>query len=137
VAVDHVRTGGPFAFLYPFKFMRLTTFRKSGVPVPTTVWFAPDLDAQDKLYVMTSAVTGKLKRIHNNGRVVVAPSDRVGNLLDGQHQVGAFAHELPSTDHQRAISALSHKYGAQFDAVIARAPSDQRRTYIEIEPLSK
>jgi uncharacterized protein len=137
VAVDNVQTGDPFAFLYPFEFMRLTTFRKSGVPVPTTVWFAPDLDSQDKLYVMTATVTGKLTRIRNNGRVVVAPSDRVGNLLDEQHQVEAFAHELPSTDHQRAISALSYKYGAQFDTVIARASSDRTRTYIEIEPLSK
>lgn len=29
-----------FAYLYPYEFILLTTFRKSGAGVPTAMWFA-------------------------------------------------------------------------------------------------
>ena len=39
-------TDNLFAYLSPYEFVLLTTFRKSGVGVPTAMWFAQE---QDKL----------------------------------------------------------------------------------------
>jgi len=58
------------------QFIRLTTFRRSGVPVPTPVWFVVDGDA---LLVTTMDSTGKAKRLRHTSRVTVCVSDRRGN----------------------------------------------------------
>jgi PPOX class probable F420-dependent enzyme len=60
------------------KYLNLETFRKSGLGVQTPVWFVVDNAA---IYVRTSAGSGKVKRIRNNGRARVAPCDRMGKLL--------------------------------------------------------
>ncbi len=46
----------PFAYLSPYEFVLLTTFRKSGVGVPTAMWFAHE---QGKLYMVTGRTRGK------------------------------------------------------------------------------
>ena len=58
-----------------YECLNLTTFRKSGTPVVTTVWFA--LEA-GKLYIWTAQDSGKVKRIRNNPLVSVAPSSHMG-----------------------------------------------------------
>lgn len=60
----------PFETLRREKYIDLVTYRKSGVPVHTPVWFA---EQDGRLYVMTRGDSGKLKRIRNNSRVEVAP----------------------------------------------------------------
>jgi PPOX class probable F420-dependent enzyme len=52
------------------KYISLATFRMNGAKVATPVWFGDD---GDKLYVMTRSISGKFKRIRNNGQVRVAP----------------------------------------------------------------
>ena len=52
------------------KYISLKTFRKSGFPVATPVWFG---EQDGKLYVMTRSDMGKTKRIRNNPKVQVAP----------------------------------------------------------------
>ena len=52
--------------------MRLTTFRRSGEGVPTTVWFAL---VEGRAYVFTAANSGKAKRIRNEPRVTLTPSN--------------------------------------------------------------
>lgn len=99
-------TGDPFAPLYQHKFALLTTFRKDGGGVPTPVWFANE---QGKLYIMTPATTGKVKRIRNNGRVTLAPSDTRGHVLGDT--VEGHARILPPDDTTRARNALARKYG--------------------------
>src|SRR5579872_4952985 len=122
------RSTSPFTPLLSYQFMSLTTFRKSGAAVPTTVWFAPD---KENLYVTTGATAGKIKRLRNNQRVVLTPCDARGTLLDERIQIEAVAHELPAGKHDRAVAALKRKYGAQFDSVVASSPVTSR-TYIEI-----
>ena len=117
-----------FTPLLPYQFMSLTTFRKSGVAVPTTVWFAPD---QENLYITTGTSAGKLKRLRHTQRVVLTPCDARGALLDERIQIEAVAHELPAGEHERAVAALKRKYGTQFDSVVANSPVTSR-TYIEI-----
>jgi PPOX class probable F420-dependent enzyme len=60
------------------EFINLTTFRKNGSPVSTPVTFAP---YNAKLYVVTGATTGKLKRLRHTSRVELSPSDSKGNTL--------------------------------------------------------
>jgi uncharacterized protein len=61
-----------------YRFLNLTTFRKNGVPVVTTVLFAL---VGDKIYVWTTKNSGKVKRIRNNATVQIAPSTRLGQPL--------------------------------------------------------
>jgi hypothetical protein len=79
---------GPFASLSPYEFVLLTTFRISGVGVPTAMWLAHEYG---KLYMVMGRTTGKLKRIRTTSRVLLAPYDLMGNVL--RSQIEAYAHE--------------------------------------------
>src|SRR5260370_35525387 len=72
-----------FASLQGRKYLNIETFRKNGQGVRTPVWFAeePENGAAEKLYVYSTSGSGKAKRIRNNGRVRVAPSDVRAKLL--------------------------------------------------------
>ncbi len=52
------------------KYLNLETYRKSGKPVRTPVWFAEE---GGTLYAYSEAEAGKVKRIRNNPRVRVMP----------------------------------------------------------------
>ncbi len=100
----------PFAYLSPYEFVLLTTFRKSGVGVPTAMWFAHE---QGKLSMVTGRTSGKIKRIRNNSRVLLAPCDLMGKVLGPQ--VEAYARELPTAQHSHADALLAHKYGEEYE----------------------
>jgi PPOX class probable F420-dependent enzyme len=105
------------------KYVSLTTFRKTGVGVPTPVWFGEN---DDKLYVMTRSDMGKTKRIRNNPRVKVAPCSMRGRVTGPEFP--ATARILSPEAGQRARETLSRKYW------MARIPLIWSRTdtYIEI-----
>ncbi|WKT57944.1 PPOX class F420-dependent oxidoreductase [Candidatus Nitrosotenuis chungbukensis] len=52
------------------KYINLETYRKSGKPVCTPVWFVTD---NNTIYVITTKETGKVKRLQNNKNVRIAP----------------------------------------------------------------
>lgn len=121
-----------FAALDGAQFMVLATYRRSGVAVPTTVWFAEE---NGKLYVTTGIHTGKAKRIRNNPQVTVAPGDRVGNV--SSPAVAAWARILSPGEAHLADEALDRKYGEQRKRVVAsmgmgRDPSTT--AFLEITP---
>ena len=60
-------------------FISLTTFRNTGVGVPTTVWVGRDGDA---LLVTTPRGSGKVKRLRRDPRVELSPNSRFGNVDD-------------------------------------------------------
>jgi PPOX class probable F420-dependent enzyme len=101
------------------RFVSLTTFRRSGAPVPTPVWVLPDGAA---LIVSTPAGAAKLKRIRNDERVTAVACDRRGRVDPS----GAVNHRLLG------------KYGLEFRAfmavewVLKRGNSD--RVVIRITP---
>jgi PPOX class probable F420-dependent enzyme len=99
-------TSNPFSVLQGQEYMSLTTFRKNGQTVPTPVWFA---EAGGKLYVKTSPLSGKVKRIHNNPAVTVAACRFNGNVLSPT--VEARASILPLARHAEAEQVLNRKYG--------------------------
>jgi hypothetical protein len=122
-----------FSNLAQHNFMRVTTYRKSGEAVPTPVWFA---QAGDKLYVMTEADAGKVKRIRNNPQVIVEPCTAQGKVL-GASALGR-ARLLSPDESRLANHHLNHKYGFQkriFDLMLNVRRTE--RAYIEIAPVSE
>jgi len=59
------------------EFLSIETFRKNGIGVKTTVWFAQECAI---LYIWTIGESGKAKRIRNNARVNIAPCKRLGKV---------------------------------------------------------
>ena len=92
------------------RYMNLTTFRKSGAALPTPVWFAL---ADDRAYVVTVPTAGKVKRIRNNGRVCLAPSDWRSRVKGGEIDATATIAGDPA---ERAIAerTLAARYGWQW-----------------------
>ena len=69
---------GGFEALDGYDHLTLTTFRADGEAVTTTVWF---LLTGGHVYVTTPPRSGKVKRIRNDPRVVLAPSSAWGKPL--------------------------------------------------------
>ncbi|MFP5372048.1 MAG: PPOX class F420-dependent oxidoreductase [Actinomycetes bacterium] len=90
-------------------YVSLTTFRRSGVPVATPVWAAPD---GDSLVVWTAADSGKVTRIRHTPRVTVAPCDFRGRVtgpaVDGVVEIVA------REDWPAALAAMRRSYGLRF-----------------------
>jgi len=98
-----------FPHLHGHAYMALTTYRKSGAPVSTPVWFA---QVDDRVYMITEPTAGKLKRLRNNPKVDVAPSSVRGKPVGPS--APALARELTvEAERQAADAALSKKYGIQ------------------------
>jgi len=115
------------------QYINLTTFRKSGVAVPTPVWF---VQIGDKLYVYTDPGSGKAKRIRLNGRARVAPSDARGTPL--AEFLPARARLVQDEAQRKAIrQAFARKYGLRFQAFDLIGRLRGRRTvFIEVEPIA-
>ncbi len=90
-------------------YVSLTTFRRTGAPVATPVWAAPDGDA---LIVWTRADSGKVKRLRHTSRVTVAPCD-VRGRVQGPAVDGA-AEFVAREDWPQALAALRRGYGLRF-----------------------
>lgn len=104
------------------KYISLGTFRKSGVKVPTPVWFGED---GDKLYVMTLSKMGKTKRVRNNPQVTVAPCTIRGKLTGPE--IAALARILPPEEHAHARKTVNRKY------LLARLSSPFSRADVFLE----
>ena len=65
------------------KYVALTTFRRTGAPVTTPVWFAPSLDEPQAFVVITVDDTGKTKRLAHTDRVELQACDIRGRVADG------------------------------------------------------
>lgn len=92
------------------------------------MWFAHE---HGKLYMVTGRTTGKIKRIRNNGRVLLAPCDLMGNLLGPQ--IEACARKLPVTQHAHADALLGQKYGEEYEMDSSGEGGEMdEETFIEI-----
>jgi PPOX class probable F420-dependent enzyme len=88
------------------KYLSLESFRKTGAPVRTPVWFA---EQDGKIYIYSLADAGKVKRIRNNPKVRVAPCDvRGGNIGEW---IDASAKIEDSGGERLGMSVLTKKYG--------------------------
>jgi PPOX class probable F420-dependent enzyme len=92
------------------KYMATTTYRKSGTAVPTATWVV-GLDGA-RIGFWTSSSSGKYKRLRNNPRVLVQPSDARGRVKAGSQPAEGTA-ELVTTgaDFDAIQSGIRAKYG--------------------------
>ena len=89
------------------KYVALVTFRKSGEPVTTPVWFA---EVGGSFGVITDNNVGKVKRIRNNSRVTITPCDMRGSHLDGASTLPATARVVTGEEATRFRTAIRRKY---------------------------
>ncbi len=87
------------------KYISLTTFRKTGVPVRTALWF---VERDGKLYFMTRNDSGKYKRIRNNPDALVAPCTMRGTVTGPDFR--AKVRVLPREQWASAKQLLNRKY---------------------------
>ena len=122
-----------FGALAGESFVSVTTYRRSGKPVPTPVWIAAD---RGTLLVWTGAESGKVKRLRHTARITIAPCDRQGRLLGDP--VPAHARIMARNEMRRVNAAMIAKYGIQFrlsrfGARIGRLVGIKRRGQIGLE----
>ena len=123
-------TTSPFPNLQNQQFMNLTTYRKSGVPVVTTVLFAV---ANEKMYVWTTKDSGKVKRIRNNATMEIEPSTRLGRP---RGPIAAATARILSVTEQiqaQTVTARQFSWLQKFFALIWRLQG-REQVYIEITP---
>ena len=92
------------------EFLSLETFRKTGVGVTSPIWFA-ELDGEFLLW--TDVNSGKIKRIRNNPRVMVAPCQRFGDITGEWVSARASVDETPEGVEQ-VEALLRRKVGIGF-----------------------
>lgn len=91
-------------------YVSLTTYRKSGLAVPTPVWVVGVSDG--RLAVWTATDSGKVKRLRNDPRVLVQPSHARGRVKEGTRPVtGAAELVLSGRLFDEANGRADEKYG--------------------------
>ena len=108
----------------------LVTYRRDGTPVPTPVWAA---QADGRLYVRSERASGKVKRLRNDARLLVAPctvrGEPLGTAVRGRRRV------LAAEQEPRAERALAQRYG--FGRALFESTMDVLRVdmcFLEITP---
>jgi PPOX class probable F420-dependent enzyme len=123
--------GGSFEALRGHNYALMVTFRRTGEAVPSPVWFG--LDDEGRAFVRTMHDAGKVKRIRNDPRALIAPSTLRGKpkgpALAGKARV------LPKEEWPHAEAALVAAYGVSrklYEGVLGGP--EEMGTYIEIAP---
>jgi uncharacterized protein len=88
------------------KYLNMETYRRTGKPVATPVWFAEE---NGTLYIYSLANAGKVKRIRNNPKVRIVPCDMRGNPKG--EWVEAKARILDERGATLGHKLLNKKYG--------------------------
>ncbi len=112
------------------KYILLTTFRRDGTPVGTTVLFALD---GDRILVHTSSRSGKVKRLRRNPHALVQPSTILGKPLGPPIEV--VGRVLEGEEARRAAEILRscciEKRLSMMLDVFRRGPP----AYLELRPI--
>jgi hypothetical protein len=123
---------GSLDLLRGHKYGVLVSFRRTGVPVPSPIWMA--VDSQGRAYVQTGRRSGKIKRIRNDSRVLMAASNVRGKpkgpVLSGTARI------LPMEEWAHAESTLASAFGLDRRLYLrVFHMSDDVLAYLEIAPL--
>jgi PPOX class probable F420-dependent enzyme len=89
------------------KYVSLVTYRRDGTGVPTPVWHVL---MEGELVVISEERAGKVKRIRNNGRVVVTVCDMRGRISPGAVTAEGTARLLDQAQTAAARKLLARKY---------------------------
>jgi PPOX class probable F420-dependent enzyme len=113
------------------RFVSLTTFRRTGVPVSTPVWIARDGAA---LLVTTPSTSGKVKRLRHTSRVELRPCSRSGKVADDAPTASGSG-VIEERDRPAVFQA---KYGLEYrifmlvERLMTKGPRD--RVIVRITP---
>jgi PPOX class probable F420-dependent enzyme len=88
-------------------YINLTTYRKDGTAVATPVWAVLN---GDELVVVTETDTWKVKRIRNNGHVLVTVANIRGKVAPGAASAEGTARLLDAAETETARTLLARKY---------------------------
>ncbi len=118
IVADHVAAVGEAgsswriedATLAGQRYLNLETYRRSGKGVRTPVWFAaaPEHPDGPRLYVYTTAESGKVKRIRRAGVVKIAPCDARGRVTGAW--IAARAEIVGGAEFVAGMRLLDRKY---------------------------
>lgn len=117
------------------RYVSLTTFRRSGAPVPTPVWVARD---GDELVVITLDGVGKTKRLAHTSAVELRPCDVRGTVADGATTYVGTARVVRDPEAVAQVKrAMSAKYpmarlGNGLESILGRTFRRKARAGIRI-----
>jgi PPOX class probable F420-dependent enzyme len=119
------------------RYLSLATFRRTGAEVRTPIWFAvlPGEQRADTLWMVTGGDSGKVKRLRNDPRVRVAPSD-VRGIVHGPWREGTGRIADDPQEIARAHALLRAKYGWQvtwLDFFSRLSGRSRRRVWLVVE----
>jgi PPOX class probable F420-dependent enzyme len=130
-AVGEPGQSGGFDSVRGSKYSLLVTFKRSGEPVPTPVWFG--LDEEGRMYVRTEHDAAKVRRVRNDGHARVAACDARGKprgpLIEGRARV------VSPEEEEHAERALQSNYGMGrkvYEGTVGAASGPM--VYIEVSP---
>ena len=98
------------------KYVALTTYKKDGSTKTLPVWIADFGGGQ--VGFTTSSSSYKVKRINNDPRVILQPSDSRGNVKDGTDPVTGTAEVKTGTEFEPYATLVKKKYGVQYSAMM-------------------
>lgn len=94
------------------QYVQLTTFRRTGVGVPTPMWFAPSVDDPRAFAAITVDDTGKTKRLAHTSRVELRACDLRGRVEEDSPTYRGTARVVRGADGVAvARRAVVAKYG--------------------------
>jgi len=128
-ARDREATAAGFDHLRGHKYALFVSYRRSGEPVPTPVWFGLDWDG--RAFFRTDTRTAKVRRVRVNSAVKLAPCTLRGKPL-GPFAPGT-ARVLPAAGETHAEQALQANYGVGRKIYQGTAGSEQA-CYVEVTP---
>jgi PPOX class probable F420-dependent enzyme len=105
--------------------INITTYKKSGDVVHTPVWVVTDGTLG---YVRTSKSSGKVKRIKNNHRAVIATCTSSGKINGDKIEIKAEVMELSRQDYESINKKFRTKYNLLYFAM---------RLFRRLEPYGK
>jgi uncharacterized protein len=116
------------------KYINIETYRKSGEGIKTPVWF---VESSGLLFFLTRADSGKVKRLHHNAVVKVAPCKMNGEVTGDWYD--ASANQVESEESMQAIKAMfAQKYGAALRISVAFAKLQKKKSvFFKITPPEK
>jgi PPOX class probable F420-dependent enzyme len=113
------------------KYALLVTYRRSGEPVPTPVWFG--LDERGRLYTRSLADAWKVKRVRHDARARVAPCDARGKPLGPAAE--ARVRVVPAAEEAGAEAAIQSNYGLGRRLYEGASLGRVDLVYLEVEPV--
>jgi len=122
---------GDFESLRGHKYAVMVTFRRNGDTVPSPVWFG--VDEKGSAYVKTRHDAGKVKRLRNDSRALIAPSNVRGKPTGPA--IRCTGRVLPREEWAHAEKTLAAGYGPSrtMSERVLGGP-EEMAAYIELTP---